>query len=113
MSRTRDEILASRRRLKAEYGPLFDSVAALLYRHDPIGINVEDNTDEYEPEAETILPRLRNCCTLGDVQKVVHEEFVRWFDAPTAGSAGGYREIASEIWQLWQEHLANRPDSSG
>jgi hypothetical protein len=35
MSRTRDEILERRRRLKAEYAALFDFTAALLYRHDP------------------------------------------------------------------------------
>ena len=38
MSRTRDQILESRRKLK-EYGALFDSISNLLYRHDPIGIN--------------------------------------------------------------------------
>jgi hypothetical protein len=70
MTRTRDEILENRRRLRAEYGELFDSRAALLYRHDPIGINFEDNTDEYEPEAETILPRLRSCHSVNDVLQV-------------------------------------------
>lgn len=111
MSRTRDEILESRRRLKAEYGTLFDSVSALLYRHDPIGINFEDNPDEYDLEAETILPRLRSCHTAEDVHKVVYSEFVRWFDAHTAGSPENYERIASEIWQLWRQYLARRPRS--
>jgi hypothetical protein len=105
MTRTRDEILESHRRLKAEYGALFDSVSALLYRHDPIGINFEDNPDEYDLEAETILPRLRSCRSADDVHKVVHEEFVRWFEPATAGSPEHYKQIALEIWQLWQEHL--------
>ena len=63
MTKTRDEILEERRRLKAEYGALFDSMAALLYRHDPIGINFDfdDNKDEYESEAGTILPRMSGC----------------------------------------------------
>ena len=30
------------------------TVEALLFRHDPIGINFGENTDEYRPEAETI-----------------------------------------------------------
>jgi len=61
--RTRNEILENRRRLRAEYREIFDSVAALLYRRDPIGINFsgDASTDEYEPEAEIILPRLRSC----------------------------------------------------
>ena len=61
MASTRDEILENRRRLRAEYAELFDSIAALLYRHDPMKINFEVNTDEYETEAETILPKLRSC----------------------------------------------------
>jgi hypothetical protein len=35
---------------------LFDSVSALLFRHDPIGIAFDnENTDEYDPETGTIL----------------------------------------------------------
>ena len=96
MSRTRDEILESRRRLKAEYGTLFDSVSALLYRHDPVGINFEENTDEYEIEAETILQRLSRCHTLEDVHN---------------GSREHYKQIAPEIRRLWQEYLARNPTS--
>src|ERR1700739_1349374 len=101
MASTRDEILKKRRRLKAEYGKLFDSVAALLYRHDPVGINFEDNADEYEPEARTILPRLNSCPSADDVLHVVHAEFVRWFDSATARPPEHYKKIASEVWQLW------------
>jgi hypothetical protein len=111
MTKTRDEILEARRRLKAQYGALFDSMAALLYRHDPIGINFDDNKGEYEPEARTILRRLSSCRSVEDVLQVVHEEFVRWFDRGTAGPPEHYEKIATEVWQLWQEHLANRPKS--
>jgi hypothetical protein len=85
------------------YGELFDAAAALLFRHDPIGISFENpNTDEYEPEAETILPRLSSCHSSDDVQHVVHGEFVRWFGADTAGPQERYEQIASDLWQLWQ-----------
>ena len=104
MPRTREEILENRRRLKAEYGELFDSTAALLFRYDPIGIGFDVNPDEYEPEAGTILPRLRHCQSADDVLDVVHEEFVRWFDLRTAGSREHYKELASDIWQLWRGH---------
>jgi hypothetical protein len=110
MSQTREEILEERRRLKAEYGKLFGSVAALLFRHDPVGINFEDNTDEYEIEAGTILPRLRNCESGQDVRRVVHEEFVRWFGSDTSGPEERYTDIASEIWELWQRYQ-DRPPS--
>jgi hypothetical protein len=98
MPRTREEIMEDRRRLRTEYGELFDSIAALLFRHDPVGINFEENADEYEPEAGTILPRLHNCQSVDDVVRVVHEEFVRWFSADTAGPRESYEEIAFEIW---------------
>jgi hypothetical protein len=111
MAKTRNEILEHRRRLSAEYGRLFESIAALLYRHDPIGINLDldENRDEYEPEAGTILPKLNGCRSEADVLQVVHAEFVRWFDFGTAGPQEHYKKIATEIWQLWQEHLANGP----
>ena len=109
MATTRDEILENHRRLRAEYERLFDSLAALLYRHDPIGINFGE--DEYELEARTILPRLRSCHSADDVLQVVYAEFVRWFDSAIAGPQEHYKEIASEVWQLWQGRLANRPKS--
>jgi hypothetical protein len=79
MTKTREEILEERRRLRGKFGHLFDSTAALLFRHDPVGINFEINPDEYEPEVGTILPRLSCCNSVDDVRRVVHEEFVRWF----------------------------------
>ena len=109
MTRKREEILEERGQLRAEYGSLFGSVAALLFRHDPARINFEVNPDEYNPEAGTILPRLHTCESAQDVQNVVHEEFVRWFDAGTAGPVERYSEAASEIWQLWQDYLADKP----
>jgi hypothetical protein len=41
--RTKEQIAAENKRLKAEYGNLFDRVTEILFRHDPIGINCEDN----------------------------------------------------------------------
>ena len=104
MTKTRQDILEERRRLRAEYGELFDEISALLFQHDPIGINFDHNTDEYEIETGTILPRLHHCRSADDVQKVVHEEFVRWFDPTTAGPPERYTEVASEIWQLLQRY---------
>jgi hypothetical protein len=65
MPRTRKDILEERRQLKAAYGRLFDSVAEVLFRHDPAGINFEINPNEYDAEVGTILPRLRSCQSRG------------------------------------------------
>ncbi|MCE5268389.1 MAG: hypothetical protein LLG00_10935 [Planctomycetaceae bacterium] len=67
-----------------------------------MGINFESNTDEYDPEAGTILPRLSSCETEVDLLAVVHEEFTRWF-GDSAGSICRYRDAASEIWRIWTD----------
>ena len=77
----------------------------VLLRHDPIGINFEDNTDEYDPEAETIVLRLVDSGTDLSVEQtevVVHEEFVHWFGDGVAGPVDRYRKIAQEIRELWR-----------
>lgn len=74
-----DELLVhgeDRKRLKGAYKALFEEASAILFRHDPIGLDFETNFDEYDPEARTILPRLAACGSAQDVQRVVHEEFV-------------------------------------
>ena len=98
--RTREDILTENKRLKAQYGKLFDDVAEILFRHDPIGINFEDNTDEYEPEVRTILPRLRTCQDSDDVVTVAYEEFQKWFGPGIAGDSEKYRALGEEIWHL-------------
>lgn len=97
----RDRILRERAALRAQFGTLLDDVLAVLFRDDPIGINYETNTDEYDPEARAILPRLKECASEKDVARVVHEEFVHLFDAKIAGTMDRYEKVAAEIWQLW------------
>ena len=102
----REQILAERQQLRAEYGALFDEVAAILFELDPEGINFESNTDEYEPEVGTILPRLRSCSSVRDARRVIHEEFVRWFEPETAGPESSCQDAAERIWAAWKRHQA-------
>ncbi len=76
-------------------------VAALLYRHDPIGLAFGDNVDEYGPEAESIVADLPAAGSEDDVRALVHGVFVRWFDAVTAGQVGRYDALARELWSVW------------
>lgn len=95
-----------RKRLSSAYQQLLSEVSAILFRHDPIGINFEDNTDEYDPEAGTILPRLHRDLFSEQTTAIVHEEFVRWFDRETAGPRERYSAIAAEIlteYQKWSQ----------
>src|SRR5918992_1637472 len=93
---------ADRARLKRGHRALFDEASALFFRFDPVGLNFETNSDEYDPEVGTILPRLRECHSPEDVQRVVHEEFRSWFDVETAGSAERYQAVSVALWDLWQ-----------
>lgn len=93
--------------LKAEYGRLYSEVSRLLREADPIGlIAMGAPDDEYEPEISTLLPRLREANAAGDVQRIVHEEFVRWFDANIAGPISGYADVSERIWRVWLQSRA-------
>ena len=87
--------------IKREYGALFASISNALFEADPIGINFDDNTDEYDAETGTIIPRLGSAKSAEDVQAIVYEEFCRWFDPTTAGRREKYASVSTKIWELW------------
>ena len=97
---TREEILDEREKLRATYGALFDDVAQILFLHDPAEINCGANSDEYEHEVGTILPRLHACSHADGARRIVIEELTRWFsgcfDTLRASSA------AADIWRAWE-----------
>ena len=92
-----------RKRLSSSYKLLLNEISAILFRHDPIGINFRDNTDEYDPEAGTILPRLRPDLSAEEATAIVHEEFVRWFEPETTGWQERYSAIGAEILTAYQK----------
>ena len=92
-----------RSELRRRFKGLYEEVTRILFEEDPIRINFETNTDEYEPEAGTILPRLRGCATAEDVRMLVHTEFVHWFGSEIAGPAEKYTSAAKRIWEAFQE----------
>lgn len=96
-----------RKDVKRAYGELFDRVSAVLFAADPMGLNFGSNTDEYDPEASTIIPRLSGCHSTSDALTVIHEEFVAWFDLDADEPVEKYRQIAEDIWNLWQHFMAN------
>lgn len=99
-----EEIKLQYKRLRSEYGELYDEILQILFRNDPIGINFEINTDEYEPEVSTILPRLMEARSVEDLHKIIHQEFVRWFGADIAGSKAKYTKIAQNVWDAYKKH---------
>jgi hypothetical protein len=60
--------------------------------------------DEYEAEASTIIPRLKDANSSDDVRRTVHQEFLRWFESEgTVGAESAYDGIAQEIWDKFMK----------
>jgi RimJ/RimL family protein N-acetyltransferase len=94
-------------RLRADYKRWITELSAILYRVDPVELNFDVNPNEYDPEARTILPRLRNCDSVEDVDRVVREELTSWFSHDVVDSSPTYHQLVDEIWSWWQR--ASRP----
>src|SRR5438874_10419657 len=97
-----------RSRLCEQYASLFDEIAVILFEYDPMGLNFDTHTDEYEPEAQTILPRLDGASSVEDVEKIVLEEFDRFFgDTHSERRVGPCASAAADIWQTWSRWHQN------
>jgi hypothetical protein len=93
-----------RRQVKDEYARLYAAATHLFFTVDPMGINFESNSDEYEPEVGTVLPRLESAESVDDVVRILREEFHRWFGDVFDGQSTD--RLAPELWSLWQEWKA-------
>lgn len=105
---TLERMNETRKRLKQQYGMLFEKITAALFEADPIEINFKSNTDEYDSEARSIIPRLRSCNSAIDVNQIVFEEFCRSFDMESVGDKQGYERVSEVIWCIWQDFNAGK-----
>lgn len=83
---------------------LVDELTAVLFEADPIGLNFDTNTDEYAAEAQSIALRLPEVSDLDQLRELVHQEFVRWFDADLAGSPSMYTALTQKVLAVWHRH---------
>ena len=103
-----EHVQEQRRLLRQYYTALYDDVSSILFRHDPMGINFETNTDEYEPEVGTILPRLKEANSEDDLTRIIHQEFIRWFNGDNlVGEPAKYKLISGDIWRAYQKFMQN------
>jgi hypothetical protein len=87
------------------YQALVAAVERAVNEADPIGLlEIGAPTDEYSPEIGTIVPRIANAQQPDDVTDVLHEEFLRWFGAGTAGPRDAYGAPARRIWDALLEY---------
>ncbi len=87
---------------RARYDALYDEIAGVLERHDPMGVVADEidaefgPLDEYDPEATAIVARLGTAATTRDVREIIREVFVEWFGEEPPGLDA----VAAEIWAL-------------
>lgn len=91
----------ARKQVKQTYGRLYDEVAEILWKHDPIRIAF--HTGEYESEVGTILPRLRKATSLEQITAIINEEFIWWFC--TSLQEPKLNAIAADIYDAWQRYI--------
>jgi hypothetical protein len=96
------------KKVRQQYPKLYNEVSAVMFKIDPIGINYQTNTDEYDFEAGAVIARLKDCATADDVATVLQEVFTESFDAQMAGDRSRYAGMAREIWALWAKE-GSRP----
>jgi hypothetical protein len=94
VSREAAEDKERRKELKLHYQSEFAALLEILTRFDFEGIAIVP--DEYEPEVGTILPRLSEAGSPGDVAEIIRQEFLRWFGSDRPASH--YAEAAREVW---------------
>ena len=93
--KTKNDCLTSRYKAECKI------ISKLLFEKDPVGINFEDNTDEYDSEAAMILGKLNTCKNVQDVKKLVYNVFMNHFDKETAGPIEIYTDLAEELYKMF------------
>jgi len=95
-------------RMTTRYQWLFVAVERAINEADPIGLlELGAPSGEYAPEIGTIVPLLASVKRLDDITGVLHEEFIRWFGAGTAGPRHAYEASARRIWDAVMEYRQN------
>lgn len=86
--------------VKQTHANHFFFIREIINKHDPIGlIAIGSPEDEYDPEVKTIVYQLKDVHTVKQIQDLVHQEFMRWFDETLVeGAYDTYAEIAIEIF---------------
>ena len=102
------------KRLKRDYVALVEAVSTVIDRADPIGLLAGGAPlDGSTPEIGTILPLLKTAEGPEEVQKIVHEEFMRWFGSDIAGPQDAYHQTGLDVWHVLEafRRREERPDS--
>jgi hypothetical protein len=76
------------------------------YHHNPMELDGDHNTGDYDPEVDVLLSRIREAENLSALQELLFEVFLADFGAENCGSRERYDVAASEIWKAYERHRA-------
>lgn len=124
---SQNSVREARRKIKEQYGSLYNQVAEILYRHDPIYLAAcGAPTNEYAGEASKILPQLKNAKSVLEARKIIYDVFDQSFnhgysgkdlsklirfDDGEAGIETDYQLIAEEVWAVWEAFKTRREEN--
>lgn len=76
-------------------------ISSILFVSDPMGINFEDNSDEYDPEARELVKMIAGKnSTEEELVSAVHKVFVDYFDNNLVGGRQRFENIAKQILEI-------------
>lgn len=84
-----------------------ETVAVILLRYDPMRIKCGDNSDEYAPEAKTIMSRIDQAVDTSGLKTIIIEEFQHWFDVDLTQrmQASVLDDLVQEIWNMASQSI--------
>ncbi|WP_420378768.1 hypothetical protein [Gilvibacter sp.] len=92
------------RTVVARFGDKLKELIKIINRHDPMDlIAIGCPSDEYLPEARTLIVQLDERQTEREIQTLVHNEFKHWFSSESAGSIEKYHGLAKDIHHWLQQ----------
>jgi len=90
--------------LQKEYGNFYRTVSDILFRYNPMELDGNHNTGDYDTEIDVLLSRIGEAEHLTALQELLWEIFQTDFGAEICGSRERYDGAASEIWKAYQRH---------
>lgn len=87
-----------------KYNKLIIELRSVFNKFDPIGIQEDENFDEYNPEIKAILSKTRKGMNMVQLQELIYNVFVSWFDEETAGNKEEYENLTREVYEHFKNH---------
>jgi hypothetical protein len=91
--------------IRNQHPLLLKEVSSILFESDPMCLNFDNNVDEYDPEAVSIISELSEAQSPEDVADIVIVQFRNWFDCDLSPYKDNdkFTRMSKRIWLAWCE----------